>query len=226
MNVKRKLFLAGPTLGLLTLGAVQCTVSPSDAPATVVQITAADKALLDSTVVLASGQVGAGGTDPLLAHVSGRVRQIFFAGGEYVHRGQLLVKLDSRNYVLAPHDGFLGPLQVHEGQRVGRATPITTLSRRRHLMVVLRLHQGLRNRIEAGDSVRVWVATRPTRVVTGIVGPLPPATDGDFSLEIALPLRTPFRLGEQAVVRLHVVSPNYSSPVLAPPVATEKKLRR
>lgn len=176
--------------------------------------------------MLVPGQVGAGGTDPVLAHVAGRVRQLYFAGGEYVHRGQLLLKLYTPDFVLAGHDGFLGPCLVSEGQWVGRATPVTTLSRRRHLVVALMLPQGLWGHIGAGDSVRVWVATRPTRVVTGVIGPRPPAPAEDFPLEIALPLRAPLHLGEQVVVRLHVGASGHGSLRLALPVMAVEKSRR
>jgi multidrug efflux pump subunit AcrA (membrane-fusion protein) len=156
----------------------------------------------DSTVIMTTGLIGAGGADTLPAHVRGRVRQLFFEEGQFVHRGQLLVKLDTRDYVLAPHEGFLGPRLVSEGQRLGVATPITTLSRRRHLVVAFTLPQQQQASVRAGDSVRVWVASRPSRVETGVVRTLEPSSAALFPVEVDLAPRAPLRLGEQATVQL------------------------
>ncbi len=227
MKPTRKHPTAGNVLflmGWLAFG-VRCT-----APATEVPVSAAlpssPIAPADPTTVRVLGLVGTGGMDPVPAHVTGRVRQLFFTGGEYVHRGQLLAKLYSRSYVLAPHDGFLGPALVSEGQRLAPATPVTTISRRRHLVVALTLPGRAWGRVGAGDSVRVWVASRPDRVVSGVVAALPPSAPGRaFPVEINLALRAPFRSGERAYVELRDTR-RTRPPASAMPVTVEARPRR
>ena len=132
----------------------------------------------DSTVIVLTGRVGAGGTEPVLARKRGRIRNVYFSPGEYVRRGAVMAKLADYNFVTAPHDGFLGERQVTVG-----------------LLAKKKTH------VQAGDSVRVWATARPTRVVTGVAAPATDTTGG-ITLEIRLPSRSPLRLGEVASVQL------------------------
>ncbi|WP_210515286.1 efflux RND transporter periplasmic adaptor subunit [Hymenobacter terricola] len=217
MKPKQKILVVGTAVGLLALGCVRCAMPTKERPGSAVAVTAAAP---DSTEILAAGVVGAGGEEPVPARISGRIRQLFFAESEYVHRGQLLVKLYTRNYVLAPHDGFLGPRLVSEGQEISPATRITTISRLHHLVVTIKLPRQRWGSIGVGDSVSVWVADRPTRVVTGVVSVVPAVPEDNFPVEIALTLRAPFRIGEQALVRLQNIPP---TPAPAPSLTTDAK---
>jgi|GEM_PF-6924063 len=151
---------------------------------------------------LRTGLVGAGGDQPLLAHTSGKVKKVFFQGGEYVHPGDVLAKLTNYSFIIAPHGGFLGPNQIVEGQYVTPKTPVTTISKSSHLIVTLDLPPDGQENYRPGDSVRVWVTTRPTRIVTGVVAPAAPGGAGAAPIEILLGSGAPFRLGERASVRL------------------------
>jgi hypothetical protein len=165
----------------------------------------APEAALDSTFFEASGVVGAGGSTPVLANTTGRVRKVYFVAGEYAHRGQVLAKLYNYTYVSAPRAGFLGPCHIAIGQYLTPTTEVTTLSRRSHLVVSVPLPAGRRAAIHPGDTAQVWAATRPTRVEKGLIAPLA-QTDTD-TLEIFLPSRAPFRIGEEARVRLKSAAP-------------------
>lgn len=68
----------------------------------------------------ARGLIGAGGIEPLLARTSGRVQSLFFLGGEYVRRGQLLVKLFDHTFVLSPRMGFWGRVRLVSGSMWAR----------------------------------------------------------------------------------------------------------
>ena len=153
----------------------------------------------DSSSMMLSGRVSAGGSETIRMKKAGRVRSIYFAPGEYVRHGAVLAKLDDYNFAVAPHDGFLGKLQIAVGQYVQAATVVTTISRRGNLLVSVPMPAGSPTHVQPGDSVRVWAKARPTRVLTGVAAAV--SGQGD-SLEIELPARAPLRLGEAASVLL------------------------
>lgn len=156
----------------------------------------------DSTTVVLTGQVSAGGDEPVLAKTTGRLRNVFFEGGEYVRQGAVIAKLTNHTFVLAPHDGFMGRRQVSVGQYVERTTRVGTISKRAYLLVPVVLPANSPTRVQPGDSVRVWAAARPTRVVTGVAAPAVD-TGGGINLEVRLTSRAPLRIGEAASVQLH-----------------------
>ncbi|HEX8349200.1 MAG TPA: hypothetical protein VF598_04500 [Hymenobacter sp.] len=168
---------------------------------------------------LRTGLIGAGGDEPLLAHTSGRVKKVFFRGGEYVHQGDVLAKLFNYSFVIAPRNGFLGPNMIVEGQNLTPKTPVTTISHLGHLVVTLDLPPDGQETYRPGDSVRVWVATRPSRVVTGVVAP---AGADAASVEIMLGSGAPFRLGEHANVRLLAARLAAVTPAIAEGPLTEQ----
>ncbi|MDB5270017.1 MAG: efflux transporter periplasmic adaptor subunit [Hymenobacter sp.] len=155
----------------------------------------------DSTTVVLTGRVGAGGTEPVLAKNHGRIRSIYFDAGQYVRRGTIIAKLADYNFVTAPHDGFLGERQIAVGEYVKPRTVVTSITRRGYLLVPVAVPAGSPARVQPGDSVRVWASSRPTRVVTGVAAPAKD-TAGGFNLEIQLTSRAPLRLGEAASVQL------------------------
>ena len=155
----------------------------------------------DSTSVVLSGKVGAGGTEPVLAKKLGRIRNVYFDAGQYVRRGTIIAKLADYNFVTAPHDGFLGGRQVAVGEYVKPGTVVTSISRRGYLLVPVAVPAGSRAHVQPGDSVPVWATSRPTHVVTGVAAPAKDTTGG-INLEIQLTSRAPLRLGEAASVQL------------------------
>lgn len=155
----------------------------------------------DSTSVVLAGQVGAGGTEPVLAKKSGRIRNVYFDAGQYVRRGTIIAKMADYNFVTAPHDGFLGERQVAVGEYVKPGTVVTSISRKGYLLVPVAVPAGSSTHVQPGDSVRVWATSRPTRVVTGVAA-LPEDTTGGVTLEIRCPSRSPLHLGEAASVQL------------------------
>ncbi|MBD2768849.1 hypothetical protein IC235_13215 [Hymenobacter sp. BT664] len=161
----------------------------------------------EATSRLRTGLISAGGDQPLLARTSGRVKSVFFMGGEYVHQGDILAKLVNYSFVIAPRSGFLGQSQIVEGQYLTPTTLVTTISRRSHLVVALDSLPDSQESYRPGDSVRVWVPTRPTRVVTGVVAPKSPTGTGTPSVEVLLGPGAPFRLGERARVQLRPTRP-------------------
>lgn len=154
---------------------------------------------------IVTGEVGAGGDQPLLAKTRGRVKKVFFMGGEYVHPGDVLVKLFNYSFVLAPRNGFLGRLQVYPGQYLTATTPVTTISQKGHLVVVLP-QQNRATTLHPGDSVRVWVAARPNRVFTGVVSPAGSTGAETPAVEITLGPGAPFRIGEQYFLEITATS--------------------
>ncbi|WP_046245399.1 biotin/lipoyl-binding protein [Hymenobacter terrenus] len=144
-----------------------------------------------------TGLIGAGGEEPLLAHVAGRVKRVSFADGDYVHQGDVLAKLFNFSFIIAPRSGFLGKRQIAEGQYVTAKTVVTSISKSNHLVVILDSLPDGQASYQPGDSVRVWVASRPERVVTGVVSPASP-TGAAASVEITLGPGAPFRIGERA----------------------------
>jgi multidrug efflux pump subunit AcrA (membrane-fusion protein) len=155
----------------------------------------------DSTVIVLTGRVGAGGTEPVLARKRGRIRNVYFGAGEYVRRGAVIAKLADYNFVVAPHDGFLGERLVAVGQYVAPTTVVSTISKQGYLQVPVGIMAKKQAHVQPGDSVRVWATSRPTRVVTGVAAPATDTTGG-ITLEIRLPSRSPLRLGEVASVQL------------------------
>ncbi|HEX8325912.1 MAG TPA: efflux RND transporter periplasmic adaptor subunit [Hymenobacter sp.] len=210
----KKLLLVGGTLGVLALGGVwwaqPFSATPAEAFAAPTALDAAE-ATPDSTYFVAMGDVGAGGTDAVRAQVTGRVRKIYFADGEYVRGGQVLAKCYNYTYVLAPRHGFVGRCQITVGQYLTPVTVVTTLTKRSHLMVSLALPPGRQGSAHPGDSVRVWVASRPSRVETGVVGPAAQDSAGAEVVQIMLTSRAPFRIGERACVRLRASAPQLTS---------------
>ena len=155
----------------------------------------------DSTSVVLSGRVEAGGTEPVLAKKPGRIRSIYFDAGQYVRRGTVIAKLADYNFVTAPHDGFLGARQIAVGEYVKPGTVVTSITRRGYLLVPVALPAGSPAHVQPGDSVRVWATSRPTRVVTGVAATTSDTTHGAV-LEIRFTSRAPLRLGEAASVQL------------------------
>ena len=155
----------------------------------------------DSTTVVVSGRVGAGGTEPVLARKPGRIRNVYVDAGQYVRRGTIIAKLADYNFVTAPHDGFLSARQVVVGQYVKPGTIVTSISKRGYLLVPVAVPAGSPARVQPGDSVRVWATSRPTRVVTGVAAAAKDTTGG-ITLEIQLTSRAPLHLGEAASVLL------------------------
>ena len=186
-------------IGLLALGAVRCGPSAADrrtGPA--VPDPVAQSGPTDSEV---RGLVGAGGTEPLLARTAGRVQTLFFSGGEYARRGQLLVKLTNHTFVLAPRNGFLGACEVGIGQYLGRATPVTTISLRSYLVILLVLSPQQGMVVHVGDSVHVLARDHTGRMAEAIFNRLSTSHSADSMAEIWLPSRAPFRIGEVVRVR-------------------------
>ena len=152
----------------------------------------------DPTAVVRTGRVSAGGDEPVLARTAGRVRTVFFENGRYVRRGDVIVKLSNFTFVLAPHAGFMGGRRVAAGQYVGRTTVVGTISKRPYLLVSVALPPDSLAGLQPGDSVRVWAASRPTRVVMGVAEPAAKGSPAGTTLEIRLPTRAPLRIGEVA----------------------------
>ncbi|WP_210521394.1 efflux RND transporter periplasmic adaptor subunit [Hymenobacter terricola] len=202
----KKIFIIGAVLGVSVFGGLVYIAPFSGVPSPAVggDALAMDysDSTLDSTLLVTMGVVGAGGDEPLLARTNGRVQGLFFSQSDYVRRGQVLVKLSNHTFVTAPRAGFLGPNRVMIGQYIYRNTIVTTLSRRSYLVVSLLLPTDWQEGINAGDSVRVWAAAPPARSSTGIVGTYQKQALDDARLEIILTSRAPFRIGEQAYVRL------------------------
>ena len=155
----------------------------------------------DSSTVVLAGKVGAGGTEPVRAKKSGRIRNVYFDAGQYVRRGAIIAKLANYNFVTAPHDGFLGERQVVVGQYVKPSTVVTSITKRGYLLVPVAVPTSSPVHVQPGDSVRVWATSRPTRVVTGVAA-LATDTTGGANLEIRCPSRSPLHLGEPASVQL------------------------
>ena len=155
----------------------------------------------DSSMVVLTGLVGAGGTEPVLAKKAGRIRNLYFGPGEYVRRGAVVAKLADYNFVVAPHDGFLGKREVEVGQYVKPNTVVSSISKCGYLVVSMGRHATQATQVQPGDSVQVWATSRPTRPVTGLVAPAKDTTGG-IALEIRLPSRAPLHLGEAASVQL------------------------
>ena len=186
-------------IGLLALGVVRC--GPPVADRRAVPEVPDPVAQLALTGGEGSGLVGAGGTEPLLARTTGRVASLFFSGGEYARRGQLLVKLSNHTFVLAPRNGFLGTCEVSIGQYLSRATPVTTISLRSYLVISLARPPQQRTAVHAGDSVQVLATDHTSRTAEGIVNLLAPSPSAEAVAEIWLPSRAPFRIGEAVRVR-------------------------
>lgn len=194
----KKAVLAIAVLGLLGLSWWWATKGPHAPVAAIVVPTPAVGT--PNASLIATGRIGAGGEDTILAHSQGRVKHVYFGSGGYAHRGDVLVKLTNYSFIIAPRDGFLGPFRVEVGQYVSAATPVTTISRRRSLVVVVARPAAATRSIRLGDSVRVWVATRPDRMAMGLVGPAAEAQANSSKLEILLAPGAPFRIGELACV--------------------------
>lgn len=163
---------------------------------------------IDSTLLVTTGLVGAGGNDTLLARTAGRVQGIFFAGWQYARRGQILVKLTNHTYVTAPQAGFLGDCQVIIGQFITTKTPVTTLSKRSYLRVSVVLPSGWSDGVHPGDSARVWAASRRLQAVMGAVEEVGEPSLGETPVEIRLTSRAPFRRGELVNIRLQDQRPS------------------
>jgi hypothetical protein len=162
---------------------------------------------LDSMFRVVEGVIGAGGTEPLRARTHGHVWRLFFTGGDYARRGQVLVKMDNHTFVTAPRAGFLGPVQVTMGQRLSDTTTVTTLSRRSYLEVQVPVPNAWRQRLCVGDSARVWAGAGAIRVADGVVSAVNSSGPSSGPIVIKLTSRAPFRIGEQAFVRLHLQAP-------------------
>lgn len=156
----------------------------------------------DSSTVMFTSLVSAGGSEPVLAKKKGRIRSIYFGAGEYVRRGAVVAKLADYNFIVAPHDGFLGERLIEVGQYVSLTTPVSSISKCGYLLVPIGARTIEKVHAQPGDSVQVWATTRPTRVVTGVVAPASDTTGG-ITLEIRLPSRSPLHVGEAASVQLH-----------------------
>lgn len=146
---------------------------------------------------IATSVVEAGGQQPLPARTKGYVEDIFFAEGEYAHAGQPLLKLSNQNFVIAPHSGFLGPCLVTTNQYLTSTTPVTTLSRRSYLLLPVARQLLRQAGLRPGDSLNVWAATGPARLVVGQVRQPLLSSAADSSWEVKLPLRAPLHLGER-----------------------------
>ncbi|GAB3573391.1 hypothetical protein GCM10027345_06000 [Hymenobacter daeguensis] len=155
----------------------------------------------DTSTVLFTSLIGAGGSEPVLANKKGRIRSIYFSPGEYVRRGAVVAKLADYNFILAPHDGFLGARQVEVGQYVTPTTQVSTITKHGYLQVPIGSRTARKAHVQPGDSVQVWASARPTRVVKGVVAPAEDTTGG-IRLEIRLPSRSPLHVGEAASAQL------------------------
>lgn len=156
----------------------------------------------DTSSVLFTSLVSAGDNEPVLAKKKGRIRSIYFSPGEYVRRGAVVAKLMDYNFIVAPHDGFLGERKIEVGQYVTPGTPVSTISRHGYLLVPVGARVGKTTHAQPGDSVPVWATARPTRVVKGVVVPAEDTTGG-VRLEIHLPSRAPLHPGEAVSAQLH-----------------------
>lgn len=196
----KKALLTVAVLGLAALGWWWSTRAPHAPVAAIVLPTPAAGA--SNLPLLAMGRIGAGGDDTIPARTQGRIKHVYFNDGAYAHRGDVLVKLTNYSFIIAPRDGFLGNCRVEAGQYVGVTTPITTISRRRSLMVTVTQPAASADGIRPGDSVRVWVATRPDRVVMGLarLATANGRAGSPQGLEILLAPGAPFRRGETACV--------------------------
>ena len=196
---------------LIALSGMRC-VHPTPVPATVtgvqfMPVAASDEGLLDSALLVLTGQVGAGSEEPLLARTKGHVRNIFFSSGDYARQGQLLVKLDNHTFVVAPRAGFLGTCDLRIGQYLTLNSIVTTLSKRSYLVVSALLPGDWQSQVHPDDSARVWTKNPGSRVAVGVVGPMGPTSRRDAPVEIELTSRAPFRIGEQVCIRLVAHSP-------------------
>ncbi|MBO2009972.1 efflux RND transporter periplasmic adaptor subunit [Hymenobacter negativus] len=192
--------------GLVLLGILKYLEPLADAPSPADREPVLETGLagpsIDSTLLVTTGRVGAGGEESLRARTAGRVQRVYFCGGEYVRRGQVLARLYNYSFVIAPRTGFLGPSYISAGQYLTPATLVTTLSRRSDLVVSVLLPGSWRAGVRVGDSARVWAPAPPARVSTGVVERVGPAGTGDVPMEIKLLSRAPFRIGERVYVRV------------------------
>lgn len=131
-----------------------------------------------SNFITAKGTVEAIHTSPLTAPGHGWVRQVFFADGDYVRGRQILLKfLESnsyanefnRNYLLAPHSGFLVKRNVEVGNRVRAGMRVATLQDVSHVKVPLVVSSQVGRSVQVCDPVVVRVAEMPGRTFVGLV---------------------------------------------------------
>jgi hypothetical protein len=200
----KKLFIISAGLGVTLFGSLVWLAPFSSLPPQLSgkPVTTSLVSAVDSTMLITTGVVGAGGDEPLLARTNGRIQDLFFAEGDYARRGQILVKLHNHTYVTAPRAGFLGPSLTKVGQYIVRSTPVTRLSRHSYLVVTLLLSKKWLGEINIGDSVHVWATIPPARITSGVVGDITQPVAETALLEVILPKRAPFRVGETAYVRL------------------------
>jgi multidrug efflux pump subunit AcrA (membrane-fusion protein) len=201
--IMKKSFLIGAVIVLVVVAVLgrRWWLKSTDEVAVLAAVPAPAAVIPDSTVVELAGRVSAGGDEPVLARTAGRLRTVYFENGQYVRRGEVIAKLSNFTFVLAPHAGFMSGRRVATGQYVGRTTVVGSISKRSYLLVPVVLPPDLLAGLQPGDSVRVWAAARPTRVVTGVAQPTA------AGLEIRLPTRAPLRIGEEARFQLHRSAP-------------------
>lgn len=130
-----------------------------------------------SVVVATTGLVEAIRVSPLLVTKHSWVRQVFFTDGDYVRGRQILLKFlevspssseFSRDYLLAPHSGFLTKRNVAVGHRVRAGTCVATLQDVSQVKVPLVVSAQVGRAVRVCDPVVVRVAEMPGRTFAGI----------------------------------------------------------
>ncbi|MCC3158690.1 HlyD family efflux transporter periplasmic adaptor subunit [Hymenobacter sp. 15J16-1T3B] len=135
--------------------------------------------------VVVNGALRAARTYPLLNPQAGWVRLSYISSGQFVTRGQLLLKLDlvpatgakttslSPGFVKAPAPGLLTHVPVQLGPYLGRGAPVATLHDWSRVRATFRLSPALARPLAAGQRWPLLVPELPGRTWVGEVEPLP-----------------------------------------------------
>ncbi|OLZ10918.1 efflux RND transporter periplasmic adaptor subunit [Sulfobacillus thermosulfidooxidans] len=84
--------------------------------------------------------------------------------------------------IVAPVNGVVANLAVHDGQMVSAGTPLVTLVQLSHVMVIANIPESKIRNVSVGQSATIYVDAHPGVAFSGTVEAIQPTTQSFFSL--------------------------------------------
>ncbi|QIL77072.1 hypothetical protein [Hymenobacter sp. HDW8] len=123
---------------------------------------------------------------PLLARTKGRIKRIFFVPGQYVHKGEILVKGYDHNFVVAPVNALVAERLVDGGSYLSPNTVVASLLELEPFQIQIMPPSLYTQPVAPGWGANISRADDKTFAASGVVLGSHISTDGSLFVDLRL----------------------------------------
>ncbi|QNP52802.1 efflux RND transporter periplasmic adaptor subunit [Hymenobacter qilianensis] len=123
---------------------------------------------------------------PLLAHTKGRIKRIFFVPGQYVHKGDILVKGYDHNFVVAPMNALVAERLIDGSSYLSPNTVVASLLELEPFQIKIMPPSAYAQPVAPGWGANISRSDDKTFVASGVVLGSHITADGSLFVDLRL----------------------------------------